>query len=279
MRNLLTTAAATALLASTPANADTVTDWWSTANGYWLAGQGMPGPRTADMERASTRATLAMFEAVNAIDRRYESYLKLPAGDPAASQDAAAATAAHAVLVKHYPANKAALDDSLAWAMSQVNNAEARDAGRRIGEQAAAAAMDANGQNPAIEQTPYRPRTSVGEWIGAGLPTLEPHYFALKPWTVATVDQLMVGPPPAAASDRYRDSYEEVRRLGGRASKERTPLQTIIAKYRQGFDLSPTVRLITDQPGRDQVENARLLALLQMAGDDAIQAMAVAELR
>ena len=278
-RVMMMAAAAVALAGAAPARADPVTDWWDAANRYWLAGQGAPGPRTPDMDRASTRAALAMFEAVNAIDRRYESYLKLPAGDPAASQDAAAATAAYLVLLKHYPANKAALDDSYAWAMSQVANDKAREAGRRIGEQAAQAAMDANGIDPAIEQTPYRPRTAVGEWIGAALPTLEPHNLALKPWAAPNVEALMVGPPPPATSDRYAQSYEEIRRLGSRSSKERTPLQTIIAKYRQGFDLAPTIRLITDQPGRTQVQNARLIALYQMAFDDAAQAMVVAKLR
>ena len=36
-----------------------------------------------------------MFEAVNAIDRRYESYLKLSSGDRSASQEGTAAAAAH----------------------------------------------------------------------------------------------------------------------------------------------------------------------------------------
>ena len=51
-------------------------------------------PRTGEHDRAQTQVALAMFEALNAIDRRYETYLGLPAGDAQASQDAAAATAA-----------------------------------------------------------------------------------------------------------------------------------------------------------------------------------------
>ena len=82
-------------LAATPASADTTTDWWETAHRYWLASQGAPGPLSPDAVRAPTRATLAMFEAVNAIDRRYQSYLGFPAADRTASQDAAAATAAY----------------------------------------------------------------------------------------------------------------------------------------------------------------------------------------
>jgi hypothetical protein len=160
-----------------------------------------------------------------------------------------------------------------------VSDERAREAGRKIGEQAAQAAMDAGAVDPAVAQPPYRPRTAPGEWIGAALPTFEPYIYALRPWTVPNVDALMVGPPPALTSATYAQGYEEVRRLGGRSSKERTPIQTIIAKYRQGFDLSPMVRLITDQPGRSQVRNARLLALYQMAFDDAALTMGVAKLR
>src|SRR5690349_17625077 len=102
MRVIASAAAVAVVLAATPASADSVTDWWEVANRYWLIGQGAAGPRSADAERASTRTALAMFEAVNAIDRRYESQLGFPAADPTASQDAAAATAAYRVLLKHY---------------------------------------------------------------------------------------------------------------------------------------------------------------------------------
>ena len=106
--------AGVAMVAAAPASADTVTDWWDIANRYFNAGQGAPGPRTPDMERASTRTALAMFEAVNAIDRRYQGYLNIPVGDPKASQDAAAATAAYKVLLHHYPANKGPLEEGYA---------------------------------------------------------------------------------------------------------------------------------------------------------------------
>jgi hypothetical protein len=88
MRELTIVLAGAALVSAQPASADVVTDWWDVANRYFNAGQGAPGPRTPDMERASTRTALAMFEAANAIDRRYQSYLNLAAGDHKASQDA-----------------------------------------------------------------------------------------------------------------------------------------------------------------------------------------------
>ena len=276
MRRARWTTAAAALVASQPAAADTVTDWWEVANRYYNASQSMPG-RTPDHDRASTRAALAMFEAVNAIDRRYRSYLGLPAGDPAASQEAAAATAAYKVLLSVYPTHKAALEESHAMAMAGIADERRREAGRLIGEKAAAAALAAGGIDPAVVQAPYRPRTRPGEWIGASLPSLEPYWTAFKPWAIGSAEALRPPPPPALISARYARDYEEVRRLGGRTSTDRTPIQTLIARYRQAFDVTPSVRLATDAPGRRPVDNARLLALFQMAFDDAAQAMVVAK--
>lgn len=71
MRVLFVATAASAVLWSSPASADLVTDWWEIGNRYYLAGQGAPGPRVPDAERGLSRTSLAMFESVNAIDRRY----------------------------------------------------------------------------------------------------------------------------------------------------------------------------------------------------------------
>lgn len=185
-----------ALVAACPAQADTVTDWWETAHRYWLAGQGAPGPRSADRERATTRATLAMFEAVNAVDRRYQSYLGIPQANRSASQDAAAATAAYKVLLKHHPANKAALQESYTLSMAQIGSGPAVDAGKAIGEKAAEAAMNANGIDTAIVQRPYRPRTVPAEWVATALPSLEAYWGAMKPWVIPGPDALRPAPPP-----------------------------------------------------------------------------------
>ena len=271
-------AAIAAVMVSQPATADTVTDWWEVSSRYNFANQASPTPSPPETNRAAARTALAMFEALNAIDRRFESYLGFPAGDPTASQDAAAATAGFKVLLQHYPGNKSTLEESYAMSMAAIPDGPAKEAGRLIGEKAAQAAVGANGIDPAITQIPYRPRTAPGEWIGASLPSLEPYWAAFKPWVVGP-NALMPPPPPALTSDIYARDYEEVRRLGGKTSTERSLEQTLIARYRQGYDLSPMVRFAADRPGRAQVDNARLFALYHMAMDDAVQAMIVAKLR
>lgn len=278
MRTIFILLAASAIGLPATAAADTVTDWWEVANRHYLAGQAAPGPRMPDADRASSRMALAMFEAVNAIDRRYESYLNVPKAQSGASQDAAAATAAFKVLLQHYPASKSSLEDSYAMVMAGIPDGAAKESGQKIGEQAVAAAATAQGIDPAIPQPPYRPRTRPGEWIGTSIPSLDTYWYAFKPWAVPA-DQLMPEPPPPLASERYARDYEEVRRLGARDSKERTKEQTLIARNREGYNLAPMVRYIADRPGRRQVDNARLLALYQMAFDDAVQAMILAKYR
>jgi hypothetical protein len=261
-----------------PASADTVCEWMDLAGRLNAAAQAAPSPQAPEQMRASTRAALAMFEALNAIDRRYQSYLGFDAADSAVSQEAAAATAAYKVLVHHYPAQKTALDDSYALAMAGVKDEPAREAGRAIGEKAAAAAIGVGGIDPAIPQEPYRPRTTAGEWIGASLPSLESHWVAFRPWAMPSAEALRPPPPVALNSPRWARDYDEVKRLGARASTERTPYQTLVARYRQAFDTMPSMRQVADAPGRTPVQNARMFAVYQMAFDDAAQAMVAAKL-
>lgn len=276
MRKMMMGMAVIAAVATAqPAAADTVSDWWEFANKTAPPQGARGGPEN---ERAITRVALAMFEALNAIDRRYESYLKLPRGDPSASQDAAAATAAYKVLLQHFPAKKAELDESYAIAMGVIADERAREAGRAVGEQAAAAVLASPLVDPSVPQPAYRPRTTPGQWVPAALPSLDASWAAYRPWaSINTAEALQPPPPPALNSTRYARDYDEVRRLGGKASTERTAQQTLVARLRQGPDLTPSLRLISDLPGRRPVQNARMFTFLQMALDDAAAGMAVAK--
>ena len=86
----------------------------------------------------------AMFDAVNAIDRRYKPYLAAPRAKPWFSQDAAAATAAYRVLVDGdvvAPDQRAALRTTLTPHLRHGDRRHRRgarrDGGVRVGEAAA----------------------------------------------------------------------------------------------------------------------------------------------
>ena len=279
MRLLIAPLAATAALLSSPALADTVCEWIEFAEAVEAAAAPPPtAARVPDHERAQTQVALAMFEALNAIDRRYESYLGFAQADPAASQDAAAATAAYQVLLSHYPSQKTSLDESYAVAIDEIADQRARDSGIAIGKAAAALALKAGGIDPAIVQTPYLPRTQPGVWVPTQLPVFTPFSIAFKPWIMERADSVRPGPPPALDSERWARDYNEVKRLGGKVSKDRTPHETLMARYRITPNMMPSYRLAADAPGRRPVQNARMFAMIGMIDDDVGMAIGDAKL-
>jgi hypothetical protein len=280
MRKLSLICAGTFLtLAAAPASADTVCEWIEYAQAVaTAAAPPADAPRTGEHDRAQTQAALAMFEALNAIDRRFESYLGMPAGDASASQDAAAATAAYQVLIAHFPSQKAGLEDSYNVTMLGIADAAARDKGKAIGEAAAKLALAAGGFAEGAKPTPYRPRTAAGVWTATQLPAVQPYSATFKPWILPSWDAVRPAPPPALDSERWAKDFEEIKRLGAKSSPERTPQQSLMAKYRITPNMTPSLRLIADAPKRRPVENARMFALVAMVGDDTSVATGAAKL-
>ena len=74
----------------------------------------------------------AQHDAVNGARPRYETYAST-LRDRRADAEAAAAAAAHEVLVAFFPANRAALDERLAKSLSAVPDGDAEDAGVALG--------------------------------------------------------------------------------------------------------------------------------------------------
>src|SRR5215470_19471164 len=86
------------LMCAVPTHADVISDWNATATG--IAVPARPGP-TSMLDLAMVHA--AMHDAVQAYDGRYEFYSQ-PISNATGSAVAAAASAAHDVLVARFPA-------------------------------------------------------------------------------------------------------------------------------------------------------------------------------
>jgi hypothetical protein len=89
-------------------------------------------------------------------------------------------------------------------------------------------------------------------------------------------DQFRPGPPPGLTSDTWKRDFDEIKALGARNSTQRTPEQTAIAKFWEATAPAvywPVARSLATAPGRDVLENARLLAVAAMAMDDALIAV------
>ena len=264
---------------SMPARADTICEWMAFADKVAAAVPTTAGAApTPDHAHLTTQVALAMFEATNAIDRRYESYLGMAEGNRRASQDAAAVSAAFQVLLAHFPDQKTSLSENYMIAMDAVSDSAARESGRMIGEAAAKLALAAGGIDPTITQMPYRPRTTPGVYVSAALPVIQPFAVAFKPWVIASVEAMRPPPPPALNSERWARDFNEVKTLGGKTSTARTPHQTLMARYRITPNMMPTWQLVADAPGRSLVQNARMFALVGIASDDAYMTTSAAKL-
>jgi hypothetical protein len=90
-------------LSATAARSDVIMDWNAKADALAAEKQLLNAPNA----RGQAMLHIAMFEAVNAIDRRYAPYKLNLTADRAASREAAAAAAAYDVLLALHPDKKA----------------------------------------------------------------------------------------------------------------------------------------------------------------------------
>ena len=253
------------------ARADVIMDWNAKADAIAAEKQVLPAPHS----RVISMMHVAMFEAVNAIDRRYTPYKLDLVADRSTSREAAAATAAHDVLLSIYPDLKPDLDAALATSLAAVADAESKSAGVELGRQAAQGiiALRANDGSAAPES--YRPHTRPGVYV----PTTVPQFStvgATTPWILESGSQFRPGPPPALDSETWTRDVNEIRELGARNSAIRTPEQTTIGRFWffvGARTYNPIVRQAAMAKGMDLVDCARLFALTSMAGNDALVAV------
>jgi hypothetical protein len=114
-------------------------------------------PRQLDME---AMVSVAMFEAINAVTPKYTPYTtKLEAAE-GSSPEAAAARAAHDVLVLVCAEQKGMFEGALKASLEAVPDKSARDKGERVGMEAAAAVIAARANSNAEGRDPVpRPQT------------------------------------------------------------------------------------------------------------------------
>lgn len=268
MRTSLICVATTALLLATAARADAVSDWFEFAGAAYDAGHTADAPFDAGVYLSGTRTSLAMFEAANSVDRRYVSFLHVAPATRGASGPVAVATAAHDVLLAALPAQKAMIEERFTLALAEERDGPGKDAGLAAGHAAAAAALQAGGLDPAASLAPFWPAGKAGQWLATTATVLDPHYAAMKPWFMATATAFRPGPPVALDSPRWLKDVDEVRRIGGKASPERSAADTVLAKFWVAADPTPALRAVAAQLGRSLVKNARFYAMYSLATDD-----------
>ena len=216
----------------------------------------LPGTQQGPVRnaRAFAMTQLAVFDAVNAFNLRYQPYNNIGSAGNGASKGAAIAYAAHDVLVNLYPNQKSRLDQLLSADISNISNDGASPSaiagGRTVGQAAATAMINrrlndgsahsepafgtgglvANNSNVAFQYpgqtglTVNGGQTTAPAWQpdpvgvtstgGQRMVALGARWGNVRPFVLTSGNQFRIAPPPAPNTAGYRAAFEEVRHDG-----------------------------------------------------------------
>jgi hypothetical protein len=282
------------------ARANAVLDW--NVVGFEVTAAG--GQNNVALSRTMAMVHLSVHDALNSLERRYEAYLyaadrpfepHLHGVTSAIAADAAIAAAARDVLVSVVPEwgkpeqrtkALALIESTHTAALSRLPDGPPKDHGIAVGQAAAAAMILARKGDGAGAQPQYAPGTAPDKWrphpnpvpanppisdaaLAVGnWPAMLPQWSKLAPFTMMAPWQFRPPGPPALTSTEYTRDYEEVKQLGSKESRVRTPAQSEIARY--WYEGSPQAwsriaRVVAGERKLDRWESARLLALVNAA--------------
>jgi hypothetical protein len=226
---------------------------------------------TLTAARLSAMVHIAQYDALNSIVPVYEKYSDI-LSDTGAHPVAAAAVAAHTVLLHHVPEKRAMLDIQLANAIDTIANATAKQKGITLGLHSGNAiialrATDGAFQNPIGAIAP-----STVPGVYQAVPPFDfvfaPFWKIMEPFGLQTPQQFRSVPHVAITSAAYEKDFTEVKTFGDKNSTVRTADQTFYAKFwyeysEIGWNRIAWVAANTEQ--KDLLTTARLFAMLNMA--------------
>ncbi len=264
-------AAILATMLSGSARADIIIEWNARAEAIAVEKRLMPPPNA----RIMAILHVAMFEAVNAVERRYAPYRLSLAADKSVSREAAAASAAHSVLSAVHVDQRPNLDAALTASLAPIPDGDSKTKGIALGRQAGAQVLALRADDGMDAPESYRPHTRPGVYVPTVVPVASTT-GAVTPWVMDRGSQFRPGPPPALNSQVWTRDLNEIRELGGRGSTKRTPEQTDIGRFwfvtgPQAWN--PIVRQIAAARKLELVDSARLFALVSMATSDSFVAV------
>jgi PAP2 superfamily len=237
-------------------------------------------PPTVHPTRSFAIMHAAIYDAVNAIDRTHRPYLVRFSGVPRnASQEAAAAAAAHQVLFVLYPGFQAVLDTALQQALAQIPDGNDKVEGIRIGQTVAdriLALRSNDGSN--AKPIPYVFGTAPGDYQSTppNFPAQPQftHWSRVTPFALERASQFRPGPPPALSSDTYGDAFNQIKSLGIVNSTTATADEALTGRFWNGAiqnywnEIAQTASVAHSL---STAQSARLFALLNLSfADDVI---------
>ncbi len=255
---------------------DEVTDW----NQIMLDTFRATGSSPIVAIRNAATVHAAVFDAYNGVEKRYSWIHVQPAAPAGASRRAAVVEAAYASLVHLYPTQAATLAAKRASSLTAINSSRATESSRSIelglgwGKAVADAVV---AWRNADGFTPPPPPNIGGMNIGQWRPT--PPAFApfaasqlgfTTTWVLPSPLYFPLPGPPALTSDAYTAAYNEVKRLGGVNSTDRTADETLMSRFwatasTPTYQWNRVAQVLAAQRHTTLSENARLFCLLNVA--------------
>ena len=285
LRSILIMSTAALLYVPQIAGADVVTDW-NTIAVSTVSTDKVNNRQSRDMAMVHA----AMFDAMNAIRPFYTPAMVSFKTKGYASREAAAAQAAHDVLLALFPAQQANLDAKLAATLAQIPD-DKRDHGHRpkywgivAGQVVASAVLTARQNDHAFDSVPFTPLPGAGEYQftqGCNATNISvPGWGNVAPFTTSDPDYFPTATRPAVTDPEWRASLEEVRAYGASNSTVRTAEQLEIGL----FYIEPSMvsmnrlarQLVAQEPAeinraaasKQLLAHARLFAALNIAQAD-----------
>ena len=250
--------------------ANVIVDWDSKA--VDVIARSTPAPLS---QREAALVNIAMFDAVNSIDRHYLPYLVELTADPNTSREAAAATAAAMMLTALHPEASGDIRAMLSNYLAAIPDGEAKADGTKLGEAVATKVFNARASDGATAPDAYRPNTKPGLYVPTAI-TAGWSMASMKPFALTTPSQFRPGPPPALDSKEWAADYNEIKTFGGKGSTARSAQQTETARFWLAVGPAPyhqlPRQLILGQK-MSVADSARFMALYAVALTDAYVAV------
>jgi hypothetical protein len=259
------------------ANANVITDWDGKAVALVMpAGPLGVSQQIYTAQRMMGMVHVAMFDAVNSIERRYEPYLvQLPA-DPATSKEAAAAAAAATVLATIDEKTAREVTVTLATYLASIpDDGSAKADGIRLGEAVAAKVLEARAIDGHNAVDDYRPRTAPGVYVPTSI-TAASTWSKVKPFALTTASQFRPDPPISLSSREWATDYNEIKDYGRQSDAKRSTQQTETARFWLMVGppaYHPFVRQLVTAKQMNVGDSARLMALAAIGLNDALIAV------
>jgi hypothetical protein len=251
--------------------ADVVTDWDRIASDVLVANP------TAHPFIHLAMTHVAMFDAVNAIDRGYSVYAIRPQADTAgASPEAAAAAAGYFLLSSLFPNQQGVLDSAYTASLAAIPDGAAETKGIAVGQEVAAKVIALRANDGRNSVVPYIFGSGPGVYQAtppAFGPPITPYVRFVTPFALQRADQFRAYGPPDLTSAQYAADLNTVRELGAANSQKRTAIQTEIGRFHTEPPFafwSRNLRTIAVERNLDTAQSARFFALVHVALADSL---------